>query len=937
MISRKKLIEVALPLDAINDSSAYDKMPGIGPHPKGIHQWWARLPLPCARAVLFASLVDDPSSDPAFIDKSEAEQDIERERLFDIIRLLVRKRPHQNSSAFELAQKEIARSCDSNLPTLVDPFAGGGSIPLEARRLGLAVRASDLNPVAVLINKALIEIVPQFSQRPAVNPRTRDNELSRKDWSRARGLADDVRYYGALVYEEVKKRLAHLYPRVSLPQEIGGGYADVVAWIWARTVTCPNPSCRAKMPLVSSFWLSSKKKKWVCPISDYGRKLVSFEVRNGGVAPPPTKIATKGSKFRCLICGEVADDKHVKSEGMAGRIGVQLMTVVADGGKRGRTYVSPTPEQEERMAESPCWVPDEPLPHNPRAIYCPLYGVREHKDLYTIRQLVSLVALTELIDEVHKRVMKDASDVDPEVLDARPLVSGGTGARAYADAIAMFLSFAVDRCADFNNSLCRWSASNEKVMGLFGAQRIPMIWDFAEANILAESVGGWSTCYNYVADCIEVILPSDTLPGNVAQLDATAIRNESHLLISTDPPYYDNIPYADLSDFFYVWMRRSLRPIFPDLFSTILTPKSPELIAAPERFDNDKEAAKKHFEEGFHKVFSSLREQMDERFPLTLYYAFKQDDDSGPAGTSDTIVVDLTTGWETLLQALISAGFQITGTWPVRASQQWRMRSMGSNALASYVVLACRARSASAPLATRREFLNALKIDLPGALKKLQHGNIAPVDLAQAAIGPGMAVFSRYSKVVESDGSPMRVRTALQLINQTLDEVLAEQESEYDAETRWAVAWYEQFGMNETAYGTAETLSKAKNTSVPGMEEAGIVAARAGKVRLLRRNELPEGWDPRTDRRLTIWEITQHLIRTLLDRGSEQATAELLRKVGALGEAARDLAYRLYTTSERKGWTQEALAYNSLVVAWPEIKRLASSPSQPEAVPLPLR
>jgi putative DNA methylase len=930
MTTRKKLIEVALPLEAINDASAYDKMPGIGAHPKGIHHWWARLPLPCARAILFASLVDDPSSDPAFANKSESEQNKERDRLFEIIRLLMQKRAHENPGVFLLAHKEIARCCNGALPRVADPFAGGGSIPLEARRLGLEAFASDLNPIAVLINRAMIEIVPKFSETLPINPRTRNNKLARKDWGRAFGLADDVRYYSELMLEKAKARIGNLYREVKLPTDAGGAHGGVIAWVWARNVNCPNPSCRGKMPLVSSFLLSKKKKVWVDPIVDYEKKVVRFEVRSGGEAPAPTKIASKGSKFKCLICDQIADDKHIKAEGIAGGIGFQLMAVVTDGGRRGRIYLSPTPEQENFGIVPITSAPDEVLPHNPRAIYCPLYGLKKHRDLYTPRQLAALGTFSDLIAEFHQQIISDAVGATGlNSADERSLASGGNGPRAYADAVSVFLSFAVDRCTDFNSSLCRWSSSNEKVMGLFGAQRIPMIWDFAEANTLGDSVGSWSTCSAYVADCIEVILPSAMGPGQVMQLDATtALRNESRLLISTDPPYYDNIPYADLSDFFYVWLRRSLRPIFPDLFSTILTPKSLELVAAPERFDNDKAAAKEHFEKGFHKVFSSLRERMDQRFPLTLYYAFKQEDeDSEQASKPGSTVIDLTTGWETLLEAVVSAAFQVTGTWPVRASQAWRMRSMGSNALASYVVLACRPRSDAAPLATRREFMTELKRQLPDALKKLQHGNIAPVDLAQASIGPGMAVFSRYSKVVESDGSPMRIRTALQLINQSLDEVLAEQESEYDAETRWAVAWFDQFGITEGAYGTAETLSKAKNTSITGMDEAGVTASRAGRVRLLRRDELIDDWNPAKDKRLTVWEVTQHMIRAL-DTGGEQKAAALLKQVGALGEIARDLAYRLFTTSERKGWTQEAFSYNSLVVAWPEIKRVAGMPAQ---------
>lgn len=400
------------------------------------------------------------------------------------------------------------------------------------------------------------------------------------------------------------------------------------------------------------------------------------------------------------------------------------------------------------------------------------------------------------------------------------------------------------------------------------------------------------------------------------QADATSIINGTERrLISTDPPYYDNVGYADLSDFFYVWLRRSLGNVFPDLFATLLTPKTPELIATPHRFDGDKQMAETFFEVGLHKAFNRMRDAHHENYPLTVYYAFKQaeavNDGNGSAMAS--------TGWETMLQGLIGAGFAITGTWPMRSERGARMRSIDSNALATSIVLVCRPRPEDAPRTTRADFVRALRRELPQALRTLQQGNIAPVDLAQAAIGPGMAVFSRYAQVLEADGEPMRVRTALQLINQVLDEVLAEQEGEFDAATRWAIAWFEQVGIEEGQYGVAETLSKAKNTSLTRLVEAGILEAARGKVRLLSREELPDDWAPRGGGRDTVWVVTQQLIKALREQG-ERGAAELLAQVGDLGDAAHDLAYRLYTIAERKRWAQEALAYNELVTAWPEIR-----------------
>ena len=920
---RKKLIEVALPLEAINDASAYDKMPGIGPHPKGMHHWWARLPLPSARAILFASLVDDPSTDPKWADKSEEEQDEQRQRLFDMIRKLVQKKMHEKPEVFREAHKIIADACEGNLPTVLDPFAGGGSIPLEAQRLGLNAQGSDLNPVPVLITRVAIDILPRFADQRAVNPEARDNILRSTEWKRARGIAEDVRYYAGRILEKAKKRIGHLYPK-------GPNGEQIIAWIWARTVETTNPVCgKAHVPLVNSFRLSTKKGReaWIEPVLDRENNTYRFEVRSGTLRKEDrqwvnagTKLG-RGCKFRCLLSTnhhQIPED-HIKSEASRKKLGIRLMAMVGEG-QRAKIYLSPTKEQEEIALNISR--PDHEIDIDMNTECKDLvsgrgYGITKWNELYSARQLIALITLSDLIIETHKSILQDSITAGlPD--DQLSLEEGGKGALAYADAVTTLLAMALDRCADFNNSLCRWAPSNEKVMNLFGRQAIPMVWDFAEANILADSVGGWKTCSDYVAKCVEVTVIEFTRPGRARQLDAaSAIRDIDNLVVSTDPPYYDNIGYADLSDFFYVWLRRTLGKIHPRLFATMMVPKSQELIASTYRFDGDAHKARDHFESGFRQAFTLLKEKLDRRFPMTVYYAFKQEDEKVD---DDNESITLTTGWETLLEALNSTGFQITATWPVRASQKWRMVSMGTNALASYIVLACRVRSDDAPLATRKQFISELRKELPDALRKLQRGGIAPVDLAQAMIGPGMGVFTRFAKVVESDGTSMSVRTALALINQTLDEILAEQEGEFDADTRWAVAWFEQHGMDEGEFGVAETLSKAKNTAVNGLVDAGVITARSGKVRLIPRDQMPEDWDPTTDSRLTVWEATQHLIRAL-DQDGESGAARLLRKLGGLGETARDLAYRLFSICERKGWSGEALAYNSLVIAWPEISK----------------
>ncbi|MEW6637723.1 MAG: DUF1156 domain-containing protein, partial [Actinomycetota bacterium] len=904
MTYRKKLIEVALPLDAINKESAREKSIRHG-HPSTLHLWWARRPLAACRAVLFASLVDDPSND---LPEEEAKK--ERDRLFGILEELVKWENSNNESVLERARAEIRRSTGGNPPPVLDPFCGGGSIPLEAQRLGLEAHASDLNPVAVLITKALIEIPPKFAGQPPVNPESRGKIGSESNWRGAQGLAEDVRYYGRWMRDEAYRRIGHLYPK-------GPNGETVIAWIWARTVRCPNPACGATMPLVSSFWLSKKKgkKAWVEPVVDREKKEVRFTVRKGdGVPPDPPKVG-RGAKFRCLVCEQVAEDDHIKAEGKAGRMGQQLMAVVVEA-HRGREYLAPTEEHVAAAEKAePEWGPDQELAGDRRAIWCPLYGLDTFDKLFTPRQLVALTTFSDLVGEAREKAREDAVAAGlPD--DGVPLNDGGRGAQAYADAVATYLGMALSRLSDICNALCRWENTKTQVRNLFGRQAIPMVWDFAEPNVFAESAGNYEISLSNLLKALERTPARSN--GVAKQRDATASMNSvDQPVISTDPPYYDNIGYADLSDFFYVWLRRSLGAVYPSIFGTMLVPKSSELVATPYRFGGSKKKAQEYFEKGLGNAFARMREKANPEFPLTVYYAFKQAEAESENGLTSVA----STGWETMLEGLLSTGFQITGTWPMRSELGNRMLASGTNALASSIVLVCRPRPATAAPATRQEFVRALRRELPDALSVMMSENIAPVDLAQATIGPGMAIYSRYSKVVEADGSPMRVRTALQIINQVLDEHLSEAEGEVDPHTRFAITWFEQHGMNTGPYADAEGIAKARNVSVRGVQEAGILEARAGKVRLLPREKLAKDWDPATDDRLTDWEIVQHLIRTLQTEG-ERGAARLLARIGERGEGARDLAYRLYGICDRKKWAEEALAYNSLVTSWPEITRL---------------
>ena len=920
MTYRKKLIEVALPLEAINIASAREKSIRHG-HPSTLHLWWARRPLAACRAVIFASLVDDPDDPDAPAEfvaacrelpkgKNAIDNDTPRQRLFDFIEKLVQWESTTDEEVLEKARELIRLATGGNPPPLLDPFAGGGSIPLEAQRLGLDAHASDINPVAVMINKALIEIPPRFANRPPINPRDRDatKQTVARQWKGAEGLATDVRYYGEWMRERAWERIGHLYP------DMNG--ETVIAWLWARTVKCPNPACGAQMPLASSFELSMKKGRyvWVEPKVDRGRKIVKFDVKSGTVskAPSPTKQG-RGANFQCVVCGEIASDPYIKSEGIVGRIGTQLMAVVT-GGKNGRKYNPPSTMQEKIAAEAhPSWTVTGKLPENPRWFSPPLFGMSDFADLFTPRQLVALTTFSDLVTEAREQAMRDALTAGIPDIDV-PLSDGGAGARAYADAISTYLGLGVSRLSDIQNNLCMWETSKTQVRHLFTRHAIPMLWDFAENNLFNSSAGDYLVTLNSMVRVLEKL--GNGLEGSAEQSDARAITKDNLPLISTDPPYYDNIGYADLSDFFYIWIRPSLKNLFPDLFKTIMVPKTSELIASTYRFDGDKRSAEEYFESGLEKTFSQLCRISSNEFPLSIFYAFKQTEGRNSLDEDSKGTLPISTGWEKMLSALMSAGLLINGTWPTRTESTNRPIASGTNALASSIVLVCRPRPKDAPITTRRDFVALLQRELPTTLKELQSGNIAPVDLAQASIGPGMAVFSRYSKVLEPNGEAMTVRTALQLINQALDEYLVEQEGDLDAETRFAVAWFEQYGWKEAEFGIADVLARAKNASVDGLVRAGVVSSGAGKVQLIPWEAMDPGWDPTTDKRPTIWEAVHHLIERLNTHGEDGAAMLLAKMPHETAAEARQLAYRLYSICERKGWAEAAREYNMLVTSW---------------------
>lgn len=941
--SYKKLIEVALPLDDINAAAAREKSIRHG-HPSTLHLWWARRPLAVARAVIFAQMVNDPSETvqgdrrtKAFREKVE----IEREKLFDIIRDLVLWENTNNEQVLNRAREVIWQSwretCALNsrhpqaaelfnpekLPAFHDPFAGGGALPLEAQRLGLESYASDLNPVAVMINKAMIEIPPKFAGRAPVGP-IPDGEQQPDmltDWSGAQGLAEDVRRYGYWMREKAFERIGHLYPQVEITAEMvaerpdlkpfQGEQLTVIAWLWTRTVKSPNPAfSHVEVPLASSFVLSSKKGKeaWVKPVIDGENYRFSVQV---GEPPATAKNGTKlgrGANFNCLFSDTPIQPKYIYAQAQNGHLGQRLMAIVVEG-KKGRVYLDPQSLHEEiALSPKPEWAPTVLMPENPRWFSPPMYGMKSYGDLFTSRQLVALNAFSDLVQEARNKAIEDAIKAGVND-DGVGIDQGGTGATAYGDALAVYLALTVNRQANRGSTLSFWDSASQKIQQGFGRQAIPMTWDYCESNPLGNSSGNW---LGQLIFPVKVVIASPAFSlGHVVQRDAQGQDISQDKVVSTDPPYYDNIGYADLSDFFYSWLRKSLRPIYPQLFGTMAVPKAEELVATPYRHGS-KEKAEQFFMNGMTKAIHNLVGKSHPAFPVSIYYAFKQSDTKG----SNTV----STGWETFLEAVIQAGFSIDGTWPVRTELIGNLKKT-VNALASSIVLVCRKRPESAESISRRQFQRELRDEMPEALAAMIGGEsgqvapIAPVDLAQSAIGPGMAIFSKYAEVLNQDGSRMGVNDALILINRAITEHLNPDSGNFDADTLFCDDWFSQYGWSEGQFGEADTLARAKGTSVDGVRDSGVIESGSGKVRLLKWSEYPQGWDPRNDARTPAWEACHQMIRVLNQQG-ESAAGALLARMPEQGELIRQLAYHLYTLCERKKWAEEARAYNELIGSW---------------------
>jgi putative DNA methylase len=957
VISPKKLIEVALPLDAINAAAAREKTIRHG-HPSNLHRWWARRPLAAARAVIFSQLVCDPEDlwrcqNPNVEPNSQVRGHWTkaRARLFKIIEDIVLWENSNNDVVLDRAREEIRKSwrdiCELNrqhpaaselfnthrMPVLHDPFAGGGAIPLEALRLGLHAYASDLNPVAVLINKAMIEIPPKHAMGSVVNPLDSNKK-------RLTGIVDesgtaftkDLAYYANLLVKKANQTLGRIYPKVLITKELvekrpdlkayEGKSLTVIAWLWARTIASPNPAFSSvHVPLVTSFMLSSKKGKeaYVKINSVRSESRYDFDVVIGApvdhaAVKKGTKIGGAGSGFNCVLSDTPIPVTHIRKEASNQRLGKRLMAIVAEG-KNGRVYLPPIADNADGIVSlRPPNAPSLAFFEKALGFRIGNYGFTNWDQLFTDRQLLTLSELCSLIKEIHAEVINDGlarglSD------DGRSLEEGGVGLTSRADAVAVYLALIVSKLADSTNSLCLWEPVAQCSRQLFGMQIVPMRFDFAEANPLSNSSGSLKTNVDISLKSMAVF-PRLTKEqeGSACQQDAS-VPFPRNAIISTDPPYYDNIGYADLSDFFYIWLRQSLRQFMPNLFSTIAVPKDAELVATPVRHGT-KQEAESFFLQGMKRVIASFAERTHPAFPTTFYYAFKQSELTEYGVVSG--------GWETFLDAITSSGLQIIGTWPMRTEMTRALKS-NRNALASSVVLVCQPRPLGSPVCSRREFIRELNTVLPIALDAMTRESeglaspVAPVDLSQAIIGPGMAIFSRYSSVLEADGVPMTVRTALQLINRFLAE------DDFDADTQFCLHWFEGHGWDQGIFGEADVLARAKATSVNGLVEAGVLRSGSGKVQLLRPSEFSAEWNPDKDNRIPIWEVLHQLIRALRDGGETEAGQLLSHfSVQSRAEAARQLSYRLYTLCERKGWADDARAYNELVTSWAAIESNAS-------------
>ena len=957
---RKKLIEIDLPLADINKESAREKSIRHG-HPSTLHLWWARRPLASCRAVIFASMVDDPSSCPDEFPTIE-DQAIERKRLHDIISRLVKWENSNDPDLLAQARLEIAKSiarqpnkppipdsttqpatpdrhcgldpqstgaategttsmpihtnpCESHpqtilqylakhAPTIYDPFCGGGSIPLEAQRLGMKAVGSDLNPVAVLITKALIEIPPKFANKPPVNPdadpmgiTTGKGRKSQKvPWRGASGLADDIRYYGKWMREEAFKRIGHLYPTI---KDENGIDRTVIAWLWTRTIPCANPACGINMPMMKTFQLSKKPKNrhWTKPVVNRETNTISFKVQNHP-ADVPTEATVNRNGATCIACKSTVKLDYVRQQAREGKMSEQMTAIVAEGDNK-RLFISPNDEHvQTALNAEPEWRPSQAITKNPK-VSALAYGTTHWHQLFTERQLLTLTTFSDLISEVRLQIIENSDDGD------------------YADAVCLYLALAVGRLSNGSSRFNVWQNLGDKVAQVFGRQAIPMMWDYPESNAFSTQTQNWTAQIEWVAKAVDHT-PAESNPGKTLQADAsTTVHANDAPIIVTDPPYYDNIQYADLSDFFYVWLRPILRDTYPELFAGMLTPKMEEMIAAP-RFEDSKQ----HFEEGLNKTLRLIRQRCTDDYPSSIFYAYKQQEEEHGGQTS--------TGWETMLNALISSGFHVIGTWPIRTERPTGLK-VNVNALASSVILVCRPRPEDAPSITRQQFLDELADEMPKALDQLtRESHITPTDLAQAAIGPGMEIYSKYSSVTYISGKPFTVKNALIAINSEVHKYDERETGDLDPESQFCVTWLNQHGFEKGDYGAANVAAQAKNIDVRTLADFhDILTAESGNVQLHNIHYYaPIDYDyeaPIDDRNgnMTAWEgclrMAYHMDYHREDAGGIYGSAIVYNAKGSYTDRIERLARILYNYHDARGEAHRAYVFNSIVTQWNDI------------------
>lgn len=877
MAYKKKLIEVALPLQAINEACIKEKSIRHG-HPSTLHNYWARRPLAAARAVIFSSLIDDPSNDRSLTDEQIVKR---RNEIFSLLIDMIQWKNINNQNLLKKAKQMISESTGGNIPPFLDPFCGAGTIPLEAQRLGLESYGSDLNPLAVMISKATVELPHRVDKMPPINPIAKAQTDYTGTWMGATGLANDVRYYGKWVRDKSFNRISKFYPN-------GPKNEKVLAWIWTRVVNCPNPSCNAIVPLSRSFQLNKKKGNFISlKVSPVGDEL-NFEIERSHQQPIIGRGGKKG--VSCLKCNSPVGLKYIRSEGSLNRIQNKMMAMITES-KNGRQYYPPSIDHIKIASSAqPIWKPDFPMVGK-AAENLPLYGYKLFSDIFSKRQLLALSTFSSIIQEAKEQAINDGAT--PE----------------YANIICTYLAFALDRSTNYWSTLTPWGGGF--IVQTFSRQALPMVWDYAEANPFSNSTGNWLGAIEWISKVLENFSP--TTLAHIDQVDATKnLLDVESPIICTDPPYYDNVMYADLSDYFYIWLKHSIQSIYPDYFKTLATPKNDEIVASVSRYGSAKEA-EEHFLEGIISASSLIGSKANADYPVTFFYAYKQSETNSEGSTSST-------GWETFLEGLIRAGFEINATWPMRTERDQGLKT-GINALASSIVVALRKKSDNTKLATRREFVKYLSTELQSAVMKMIDSDITPVDLQQSAIGPGMAVYTRFAKVLEADGSKMSVRTALQLINAELDKIQDTSDIDMDSDTRFCLQWFDTYGFNEQPYGEAETLARAKDTSVDGLVSAGVFVAGGGNAKLKHWSEFQDDWDPRADNRLTLWECTHHMIRQIISGTGQLGAARLANFMGnQKADDAKELAYQLYHICDKKGWAKHAGDYNTLVANWVDIK-----------------